>query len=115
LTVAHARVVVPLAGLQPTLDVDQLSLRQELAADLGQPVPGDQVVVLGPLRRPVAAELVGGDHEIGDRLAARERAQLRVAGQPAYQKHLVHAEPFLLPATRAGRGTGRGGHRMAGG
>ena len=33
-------IVVPLAGLQPPVDVDQLALRQELAADLGQPVPG---------------------------------------------------------------------------
>jgi hypothetical protein len=33
-------VVVPLARLQPALDVNELALGEELAADLGQPVPG---------------------------------------------------------------------------
>ena len=35
-----ARVVVPLAGLEATLDVDELALRQELPADLGETIPG---------------------------------------------------------------------------
>jgi hypothetical protein len=35
-----AGVVVPLTGLQPALGVDQLSLRQELAAALGEAAPG---------------------------------------------------------------------------
>jgi hypothetical protein len=34
----YAAVIVPLAGLQTPLDVDQLSLAQELPADLGKPV-----------------------------------------------------------------------------
>ena len=37
---SHAGVVVPLTGLQAAFGVDQLALRQELAADLGQAVPG---------------------------------------------------------------------------
>jgi hypothetical protein len=64
LPVADATVVVPLPGLETPFDVDQLALREELPADLRQPVPRDQVVILGPLRRPVATELVGSDHEI---------------------------------------------------
>jgi hypothetical protein len=35
-----AGIVVPLARLEPTLDVDELAFRQELPADLGQAVPG---------------------------------------------------------------------------
>jgi hypothetical protein len=38
--VSLAGVVIPLTGLEPALDVDELALRQELAADLGEPVPG---------------------------------------------------------------------------
>jgi hypothetical protein len=62
--VALASVVVPLARLETAFNVDQLPLAQELAADLGQPIPGHQVVVLGPLRRAVATKLVGGHHEV---------------------------------------------------
>jgi hypothetical protein len=35
-----AGIVVPLPRLEAALDVDELALRQELAADLGQPIPG---------------------------------------------------------------------------
>jgi hypothetical protein len=44
-----AGVVVPLAALKSALDVHELALRQELAGDLGQPVPGDARLVLRPL------------------------------------------------------------------
>jgi hypothetical protein len=46
-----AGVIVPLARLEAAL-VDQLPLRQELVGDLGQPVPRDARVVLGPLVLP---------------------------------------------------------------
>ena len=46
---ALAGVVVPLAGLKAAVDVHELALRQELPGDLGQPVPRDARVVLGPL------------------------------------------------------------------
>ena len=60
--VSLAGIVVPLSRLEAALDVDQLALRQELAADLGQPVPGHAGVVLGPLAVATAV-LVRGDRE----------------------------------------------------
>ena len=55
-------VVVLLTRLEASVHVDQLALRQELAADLRQPVPGHARVVLGPL--PVrTAVLVRRDRE----------------------------------------------------
>ena len=46
---ARAAVVVPGPGLDPALDRDLLALAEELAAGLGQAVPGHDVVVLGLL------------------------------------------------------------------
>lgn len=63
-TVTYAGILVPLAGLEPALGIDQLALRQELAADLGEPIPRHEIVVLGPLRGAVAAKLVRGDREV---------------------------------------------------
>ena len=62
LPVPLAGVVVPLARLKASLDVDQLALRQELAGDLGQAIPGHARVVLGPLV-VAAAVLVRCDRE----------------------------------------------------
>lgn len=80
---------------------------------IGQSVPRDQVVVLGPLRCPAAAELVGRHHEVGDRLAGRQRPQLRIPGQPADEHYLVHSD-LLLPrraaAHRARRPPSSGGY-----
>jgi hypothetical protein len=42
---------------QVALDVDELAFDRSLATDLGQAVPGDALVVLGPLPAS-AAELV---------------------------------------------------------
>jgi hypothetical protein len=47
--VSLAGIIVPLPRLEAALDVDELALRQELTADLGQPIPGHAGVVLGPL------------------------------------------------------------------
>ena len=55
-------IVVPLTRLEPPVDVDQLALRQELAADLREAIPRHAGVIFGPL--PVgAAELVRRDRE----------------------------------------------------
>jgi hypothetical protein len=56
-------VVVPPARLQPALDVDELALRQELAADLGQPIPRHAGVVFRPLGVAAAAVLDRRDRE----------------------------------------------------
>jgi hypothetical protein len=73
---AHDRVSTGVARLQPPLDVDQLTLGEELAADLGQPIPRHQVVVLGALRCPIATKLVRGDHRNSSRCQIAERAAL---------------------------------------
>lgn len=57
LTLTHAGVVVPLAGLEAALGVDELALGKELTADLRQPVPRNDVVVLGPLPCSAAADV----------------------------------------------------------
>ena len=67
---------------------DELALAQILAADLGEPIPGHDRVVLGMLR--AAAIVVRGDAELGDGLAARELAHLRVARKATRQQNLVH-------------------------
>ena len=59
---ALSGIIIPLTSLQASVDVDQLALRQELAADLRQPVPGHAGVVLGPLT-VAATVLVGRDQE----------------------------------------------------
>ena len=56
-------IVIPLAGLKPSIHIDQLSLGQELSTDLRQSIPRDAGVVLGPLSAALAAVLVGGDRE----------------------------------------------------
>ena len=60
--VGVAGVVLPLARLEAALDVDELTLGQELARDLGQPVPGHARVVFRPLA-VAAAVLVRRDRE----------------------------------------------------
>ena len=69
-------VVLPLAGLESTLDGDQLALAQVLGADLSESVPGHDGVELGLLL--AAAVLVGGDAELGRPLF--ELASARISG-----------------------------------
>jgi hypothetical protein len=49
LAVVLPGVVVPLAGLETPFEIDQLPLRQKLAADLRQAVPCHAGMVFGPL------------------------------------------------------------------
>src|SRR5439155_23388368 len=79
----------PLSRLDAAIDCDQLPLAEVLGADLCQAIPGDDRVVLGLL---LAAPVVVGRHrELGDRLAARERAHLGIASQTAGEQDTVHA------------------------
>src|SRR5204863_5511866 len=89
-----AGIVVPGPGLDPALDRDLLALAEELAARLGEPVPGHDVVVLGFLL-PLADVLVRGDAELRHRLATGEAAHLRVAREAPGQEDPIHG-PFLL-------------------
>jgi hypothetical protein len=44
-----AVLIIPLAGLKTSLDIDQPSLGQVLIADFREPVPDDDIVPFGPL------------------------------------------------------------------
>src|SRR6476646_6103679 len=120
---AQAPIVIPRARLQPALDRDLLALAEVGPGDLRKAVPGDDGVVLGLLSAP-ADELVAGDRERRDVLAAREAAHLRVPGQPPRQHDLVH-QSVLLPGrpgapvatlrSTAGRALRAGRRNLAGG
>src|SRR5205807_9110792 len=89
-------LVVPGAGLQPPLDVDETALLKVLATELGELavalVPDHDVVVVGVLAALAAGVLavpVGGQSKLADRGAGRRVAQLRVARQPADEHHPI--------------------------
>src|SRR4029077_6095236 len=89
-----AFLVFPVARLDAPLDVDLAALAQVLAADLGEPRPGDDAVPLGavlPVAVPVLEPLVGGDRERGDRLPALRIAELRGATYVAHDDDFVDA------------------------
>jgi hypothetical protein len=47
LTLGYAAIVVPAARLEPPFQGHLLALAEELATCLGEPIPGDDVVVIG--------------------------------------------------------------------
>src|SRR6266436_2228121 len=74
-----AFLVLPLAGLDASLDEDQRAFLQILLGDFGLFAPDDDFVPLGALLALAVAVLVGfigGDREIGDGLAAAGVARL---------------------------------------
>ena len=87
-------LVLPFARAETALDVDLRALLQVLAGDLRQ-APEERHAV--PLRgflhlsRGLVLPAVGGGHaDVGDRLAARQIARLRVRAEVAHQDDLVH-------------------------
>src|SRR5260370_593589 len=90
-------LVVPRAGLQTTLDVDETALLQVLATELGELavalVPDHDVVKVGVLAALAALRVgpvaVGGHGELADTLSAGQVAQLGVAGEAADEHHAV--------------------------
>jgi hypothetical protein len=82
-----AGIVIPLARLEAPLDIDELALRQELATDLGQAVPGDARVVLGALAAS-AAKLVGRDREGRQRRSFANDGSLLTQNRISTQVHL---------------------------
>src|SRR5438128_11018995 len=101
-TLAQTLVIVPGAGLQSALDGDLLALAEVSAAYLREAVPRDHVVEFGPFLA-VAGVLGRGDAELGDVLAARQRAHLGIARQAPGPEDLVHG-----PCSFSGRPTGHG-------
>src|SRR5256714_1287322 len=88
-----AVLVLPLARLQASFDVDLRALLEVLARDLrelaeeGDAVPFRLLLHLARLVLP----LVGGrDGNVRDRAAVRHVARLRIASEVAHQNHLVH-------------------------
>src|ERR1700716_2715149 len=89
----HAAVRgLPGRPVQPALEVDQASLLQVAAGELGQLAPGTQAVELGLLA------FVGGQAQLGDRAAARRVVELGIAGQPADQGDPVERRAAGLAA-----------------
>src|SRR5688572_11353563 len=88
-----AVLVLPLARLQPPLDVDLRALLEIFARDLGQPPEeGDAV----PLRLLLLLALLvlprvrGRDRDVRDRRAVGHVAGLGIAPEVADEDHLVH-------------------------
>src|SRR5579862_986221 len=121
-------LVLVLARAQLPLDVDLRALLQVFAGDLGELAEEADAVPLGGLllfaARLVLPGLRGGDADVGDCLAARQVARLRVPPEIANDDYLVyrcHVPPILVqarclspnadpgtPLTAAFKGVGRG-------
>src|SRR5690606_11025570 len=90
-----ALLVLPLARLQATLDVDLRTLAQVFGRDLAEAVPHDHGVPLGLLLLfaggLVRPALAGGDADVGDGGAARGGAGFRILPQVADENDLVDA------------------------
>src|SRR6185503_4360421 len=89
-----AVLVVPLAGLQATLDVDLLALRQVLLQALHLLAPQDDAVPFGfflALPALVVPHLGCRKVQRRDRSAAWRVAKLRIAPQIAHEDDFVHA------------------------
>src|SRR5690606_18224754 len=88
-----ALLVLPLARLQPALDVDRAARAEVFVGDLAQAVEEDHPVPFGVLPAlagvPVLADARGGDRDVADRAAVGRIAHLRVATEVADQDHLV--------------------------
>ena len=102
-----AVLVVPLARLQPALDVDLLALGQIFGQRLGRLAPQHDAVPLGfflPLTGLVVPDLGRRHVDRRDGRAARRVAQLGVASEVADQNDLVdasHERAFYLVAFRS--------------
>src|SRR5262249_14035278 len=99
-------LVFPTVRADAPVDVDELSLAQVLAADLGQLAPGHDVVpfrALLLLAVAVGEALVGGDGELGDGLAAGARLALWILAASDVENYFVYAachETLLIVVTR---------------
>src|SRR5262249_33516017 len=87
-------LVLPAPGLQAALDVDLFALLKVFAADLGELLPGDDVVPLGALllgARGVLPRRGRRDRESRERGALRRGPDLRVLAEVSDQDDFVDA------------------------
>src|ERR1019366_6753368 len=88
----RARLVFPLPGLEPALDIDLAALAQVFGCALCERTPGDDPEPLRLFlpRAILTLEVaVHGDRELGHGLTARRRAHLRITAEIADDHHLV--------------------------
>src|SRR5690606_21615913 len=93
-------LVLPLARLQTTFDVDRPALPQVFTGDFGEAVIEDDRVPLGFLallaRGAVFPVARGGDAYVADRAAARSESRFGIAPEVADEDHLVHRSHVFL-------------------
>src|SRR6266478_1419901 len=94
-----AFLVLPLAGLDASLDEDQRAFLQILLGDFGLFAPDDDFVPLGALLALAVAVFVGfigGHGKIADGLAPTGVARLWIAAQAADENDFINGHTFPL-------------------